>query len=233
MRAVTDILQGAPPPPAAATPAELLPPLLRGWLHLVCFVVSVPAGALVIASAGTARGRVAGAVYAFGMTAMFGVSALYHRRRWSPAARRRMRRTDHGTIFLMIAGSYTPLCLLALRGTAATAFLTAVWIGAGMGFFLALTGIAEKDVIGLLCYIGLGWAMVLALPQLSRHLSGVQIGLLFAGGIIYTLGGVVLGTKWPNPSPAYFGYHEIWHGMVALACVCHYVTILTVVRAAG
>ena len=176
MRAVTDILQGAPPPPAAATPAELLPPRLRGWLHLVCFVVSVPAGALVIASAGTARGRVAGAVYAFGMTAMFGVSALYHRRRWSPAARRRMRRTDHGTIFLMIAGSYTPLCLLALRGTAATAFLTAVWIGAGMGFFLALTGIAEKDVIGLLCYIGLGWAMVLALPQLSRHLSGVRSG---------------------------------------------------------
>jgi len=207
--------------------------LLRGWLHLVCFVLSVPAGAVVIASAGSTRGRVAAVVYAVGMTAMFGVSATYHRRRWSPVARRRMRRTDHGTIFLMIAGSYTPLCLLALRGASGTTFLTAVWVGAGVGFFLALTGIAEKDVIGLLCYLGLGWAMVLALPQLSRQLSDLQIGLLFAGGIVYTLGGIVLGTKWPNPSPTYFGYHEIWHGMVAVACAFHYVTILTVVRGFG
>jgi hemolysin III len=229
---VTDILQGTPPPDAPS-PAQILPPLLRGWLHLVCFILSVPAGVVVIASAGSLRGRIAAAVYALGMTAMFGVSALYHRGRWSPAGRRRMRRTDHGTIFIMIAGSYTPLCLLALRGTVGTAVLIAVWIGAGLGFFLALTGIAEKEVVGLLCYIGLGWAMVLALPELSRHLSGGQIGLLLAGGIVYTVGGVVLGTKWPNPSPAYFGYHEIWHGMVAVACACHYVTILTVVRAAG
>ncbi len=221
-------MEGAP-----AAGAEILPPLLRGWLHLVCFVLSVPAGAVVIASAGSSRGRIAAAVYAVGMTTMFGVSATYHRRRWSPVGRRRMRRIDHGTIFLMIAGAYTPLCLLALRGTWGTAFLIAVWAGAGLGFVLALTGIAEKDVIGLLCYIALGWGMVLALPELSRHLSGLQIGLLFAGGIVYTLGGVVLGTKWPDPSPAYFGYHEIWHGMVAVACALHYVTILTVVRSAG
>jgi hemolysin III len=173
-----------------------------------------------------------GVVYAVGMTAMFGVSAAYHRRAWSPAGRRRMRRIDHATIFLMIAGSYTPLCLLALRGSTGTVVLTAVWIGAGAGFCLALTGIAEKAVIGLLCYIGLGWAMVLALPELSRQLSGSQIGLLLLGGVIYTAGGVVLGTRRPNPSPRWFGYHEVWHGMVALACACHYVTILSVVRAA-
>jgi len=208
-------------------------PLLRGWLHLICFVLSLPAGAVVIAGAGSTRARLAAVVYAFGMTAMFGVSAAYHRRRWSPAGRRRMRRTDHGTIFVMIAGSYTPLALLALRGPTGTVILTAVWIGAALGFCLAMTGVAEKAVLGLLCYIGLGWAMVLALPELSRQLSTTQIGLLFAGGIVYTLGGIVLGAKWPNPSPTYFGYHEVWHGMVAVAVALHYVTILTVVRGSG
>jgi len=227
---MTDTLQGSPAP--STPPGDPLPPHLRGWLHLVCFVLSVPAGALVIAEAGSGRARLAGAVYAMGMTAMFGVSAVYHRRKWSPAARRRMRRVDHGTIFVMIAGSYTPLCLLALRGTTGTVVLSAVWIGAAVGFGLALTGIAEKAVIGLLCYIGLGWAMVLALPELSRQLSGGQIGLLLLGGVIYTAGGVVLGIRRPNPSPRWFGYHEVWHGMVAVACACHYVTILSVVRAA-
>jgi hemolysin III len=229
VHAVTDILQGASLP---SPPTEPVAPHLRGWLHLICFVLSIPAGAVVIASGDTTRARLAGAVYALGMTAMFGVSAAYHRRKWSPAARRRMRRTDHGTIFVMIAGSYTPLCLLALRGTTGTVVLTSVWIGAAAGFGLAMSGIAEKAVIGLLCYIGLGWAMVLALPELSRNLSGGQIALLLIGGIIYTAGGVVLGTRWPDPSPLWFGYHEVWHTMVALACACHYLTILSVVRAA-
>jgi hemolysin III len=231
---MTDILQGSPPPTPADPAAKVdpVPPLLRGWLHLVCFLASVPAGILVIAAGGSTRARVAGTVYAVGMTAMFGVSAAYHRRRWSPAARRRMQRIDHGTIFLMIAGSYTPLCLLALRGTTGAAILTGVWIGAGLGFVLALTGFAERAVLGLVCYIVLGWVMVLALPQLSQRLSGGQIALLIAGGITYTVGGVVLGTKWPNPSPRWFGYHEVWHGMVAAACICHYLTILSVVRAA-
>ena len=231
---MTDVLHGSPPPTPADPQARVdpLPPLLRGWLHLVCFVVSVPAGALVIASAGSGRARLAAAVYAFGMSAMFGVSATYHRARWSVEARRRMRRIDHGTIFLMIAGSYTPLCLLSLRGTTGAAILTGVWAGAAVGFVFALTGFAEKAVLGLVCYIVLGWVMVLALPQLGHILSGGQIALLVAGGVIYTVGGVVLGTKWPNPSPRWFGYHEVWHGMVAAACICHYLTILSVVRAA-
>ncbi len=228
---MTDTLQGSPALPTP--PSDPLPPHLRGWLHLVCFVLSVPAGAIVVASADSGRARWAGVVYAMGMTAMFGVSAAYHRCRWSPAGRRRMRRLDHGTIFVMIAGSYTPLCLLALEGTTGTVALSLAWIGAGAGFIMALTGIAEKAVIGLLCYIGLGWAMALALPELSRRLSAGEVALLLLGGVIYTAGGIVLGTKRPNPSPRWFGYHEVWHGMVALACACHYVTILSVVRSAS
>ena len=231
MRALTDILQESPPPPSWSRRPDVIPPLLRGWLHLVCFVLSLPAGAVAIASAGSTRARVAAVVYALGMSSMFGVSAAYHRRRWSPVARKRMRRLDHGTIFVMIAGSYTPLCLLALGGGSGGTILTAAWVGAGLGFFFALSGIAEKAVFGLLCYIGLGWAMVFALPELSRQLSAGEIGLLFAGGVVYTLGGIVLGTRWPNPSPAYFGYHEVWHAMVALACAFHYVIILSVIRA--
>ncbi len=218
----------------ARTPpsADPLPPRLRGWLHLVCFFLSVPAGALVVAAAGSGRARVAAVVYAIGMTAMFGVSAAYHRGRWSPTGRRRMRRTDHGTILLMIAGSYTPFCLLALEGTTARVILIGVWAGAVVGFVVALTGVAEKAVVGVLCYIGLGWAVVLALPQLTRQLSVGMMALLVAGGVVYTLGGVVLGTRWPNPSARWFGYHEVWHAMVVVACACHYVTILSVVRAA-
>jgi len=231
---VTDILEGSPAPHPAdgVTTGDPLPPVLRGWLHLLCFLGSLPAGAVVIAAAGSHRARVAAMVYAAGMTAMFGVSAAYHRRRWSPDGRRRMRRLDHGTIFLMIAGSYTPLCLLALRDGSGASVLTAVWVGAGLGFVLALTGIAEKAVLGLLCYFGLGWVMVLALPELSRQLSAGQVALLFAGGIVYTVGGIVMGTRWPNPSPRWFGYHEVWHAMVAVACACHYLTILSVVRSA-
>jgi hemolysin III len=226
---MTDILEGSPPPSAA----DPLPPHLRGWLHLVCFVLSVPAGAVVIASAGSGRARLASVVYAIGMTAMFGVSAVYHRRTWSPAGRRRIRRLDHGTIFVMIAGSYTPFGLLVLEGRTGTVVLTAAWIGAAFGFCLAMSGIAEKAVIGLLCYIGLGWGIVVALPELTRRLSAGQMALLVTGGVIYTAGGIVLGTHWPNPSPVWFGYHEVWHAMVAVACICHYVTILSVVRGVG
>lgn len=234
MGGLVSVLQGSPTPSAPGAPpqGDPIPPRLRGWLHLVCFFLSVPAGLAVVAAGSSGRARLAGVVYAIGMTAMFGVSAAYHRGRWSFAARRRMRRTDHATIFVMIAGSYTPLCLLALDGTTGTAILVAAWVGAAFGFLFALTGVAEKAVVGLLCYIGLGWAMVVALPELSRQLSAVEIALLFAGGILYTLGGVVLGTRWPNPSPVWFGYHEVWHTMVVLACACHYFTILSVVRAA-
>lgn len=227
---MSDTLLGHPGPPTPSV--DPLPPVLRGWLHLICFALSVPAGLAVVAGAASGRARVAGAVYAVGMTAMFGVSATYHRCKWSPDGRRRIRRLDHGTIFVMIAGSYTPLCLLVLRGTGGTAVLVAVWVAAAAGFALALTGIAEKAVIGLLCYIGMGWASVLALPALTGRLSGAELAFLVAGGVIYTAGGIVLGTRRPNPSPRWFGYHEVWHAMVAVACACHYVMILSVVGAA-
>jgi hemolysin III len=207
-------------------------PLLRGWLHALCFVLSVPAGAVVVATASTTRARVGAVVYAIGLTAVFGVSAAYHRGRWSEAARRRMKRLDHATIFVMIGASYTPVCLL-LGGRRSTALLVAAWVGAGVGLTLAVFGIAEKPVVGMLLYIALGWAAALALPELAGRLDVAEYRLLVAGGLLYTAGALLFGTHRPNPIPGVFGYHEVWHVMVAAASACHYGMIVSVVRGAG
>lgn len=208
-------------------------PLLRGWLHLVCFFLSLPAGLMVVASAHSPLARVAAIAYAIGLSALFGVSAAYHRWRWSVTARPRMKRVDHATIFVMIGASYTPLCLLALGGSLGAGILLAVWVGAGTGVVLAVTGITEKPVVGLATYIGLGWVMALVLPELSRRLSTAQLVLIIVGGLLYTAGAICLRTRWPDPFPTVFGFHELWHLMVVAAAACHYVAVLAVVKAAA
>jgi len=203
-------------------------PLLRGWLHLVCFFLAVPAGVALVVAADSTRAKVGSGIYALGLAAVFGVSAAYHRCRWSGPARSRMRRLDHATIFVMIAGSFTPLALVVLDGAMGTVMLAAAWIGLAMAF----AGIAQKP-LGALSYIAFGWLFVLALPELSRHLTGPQIALLAAGGLMYTFGAIAFFSHWPNPFPLVFGYHEIWHAMVVAAVVCHYLSISSVVRSAG
>ena len=207
-------------------------PLLRGWLHLVCFVLSLPAGVVVVAEAGPARARVAAVVYAVGCSALFGVSAGYHRGHWSPGARSRMQRLDHATIFVMIAGCYTPICLIALRGATGTAILVGAWAGAAVCFALTMTGTAIRRPFGAVCYLALGWLVVVALPEMAARLSPTQFVLIATGGVIYTVGSVVLAARWPDPFPRVFGYHEVWHTMVAGACVCQYIAISTVLRSA-
>ena len=184
-----------------------------------------------MAVASDVRARVGAAVYPGGLCALSGVSGTYHRGPWSARARARMRRLDHATIFVMIAGTYTPLCLVALRHHGGGRLLALVWAGAVMGVAMAAAGVAERPVIGMVTYITLGWVAVLALPALSGRLSTAALALVVAGGIVYTLGGIVLGTRWPNPSPRVFGYHEVWHVMVVVACVCHYLVIVSVVGA--
>ncbi|MGH9155024.1 MAG: PAQR family membrane homeostasis protein TrhA [Acidimicrobiales bacterium] len=220
----------ARPGPGSNVAFEPGPPLLRGWFHLVGFFLSFPAAGLLLAAASAPRARVAVVAYSVGMAALFGVSAAYHRGGWTGSARRRVRRLDHGIIFVMIAGSYTPLCLLVLHGTMAIVVLVTVWAGAVGGLILAVTGVAEKPAVGMVCYIGLGWLIVIALPQLLDGLSDSELVLLVAGGVVYTVGGVFLATRWPDPFPRVFGYHEVWHAMVVAAAVCHFLTIVSVVR---
>ena len=205
--------------------------MLRGWLHLFCFFVSIPAGVLLITGAADGRAQVGAAVYAVGLAALFGVSGTYHRRRWSPRIRARLKRLDHGTIFVMIAGTYTPLCLVALGGVVCTVMLVSVWAGAAAGIALAAIGIAEKRFIGGACYLALGWAVVVIAPALVQHLTISELALIAAGGLLYTVGIVVLGLKRPNPFPRVFGFHEIWHVFVVAAAVCHFIAIYSVVAA--
>jgi hemolysin III len=204
--------------------------LLRGWLHSLCFFLAIPAGALLVLHAGSTRARLAAGVYAVGLCALFGVSAAYHRRRWSVEGRRRMKRADHGVIFVMIAGSYTPICLLTLRGDGGGRYLLAAWLWAAVGLGLAAAGIAERRFVGAACYGGMGWLISIALPALSRHLSVSALVLLLAGGALYSVGALVLGTRWPDPAPRVFGYHEVWHVMVVAAAACHYLAIFSVVH---
>ncbi len=204
-------------------------PLLRGWLHLVCFFLAIPAGVLVILQADGAKARWGAVVYAIGMVLLFGVSGSYHRGRWSQAARKRMQQLDHATIFVMIAGSYTPLCLVALQGWVAPVMLVAAWVGATVGIVLAFTGGRRSRIAKGTLYIALGWVSVAATPQLVRHLSVAELVLIAVGGVLYTVGAVFLATRWPDPFPRVFGYHEVWHVLVVAAVVCHFIAIASVV----
>jgi len=204
-------------------------PLLRGWFHQVAFFVAVPAVVVLIVEAHGTKARFAAAIYGAGVCALYGVSSAYHRGAWSDEARRRMKRADHGTIFLMIAGSYTPVCLVVLHGALAIGLLVAVWLGAITGLVLAISGIAERPGVGFALYLTLGWLAIIGLPELVSRASASELGLLLAGGLLYTVGSIVLGRRRPDPFPLTFGYHEVWHTMVIAASVCHYFMILSLV----
>lgn len=205
-------------------------PRHRGRLHQVVFFVSIPAGIAMVLAASTTSARMGAAIYAVSLTGLFGTSAAYHRLAQSVRARMWMRRLDHSMIFVLIAGSYTPMCLVVLDGAWRVASLAAVWTG-------ALAGVAMKMLchewqrFGNTLYIVMGWAVVILLPQLAARVGTLTIALLVAGGLLYTIGTVVLTYHRPDPIPAVFGYHEVWHSLTVAAAACHYVMILTVVRA--
>lgn len=215
---------------SAPLPEVVTKPLLRGWLHLICFFLALPAAVLVVALASSPRGRVGALVYAVGLVALFGVSGTYHRGRWTDAKRRLMQKLDHGTIFVMIAGSYTPLCLLALQGWVAWTMLVLSWSMAALGFVLAFASSRTTRIMRGTLYIVMGWTSVIAAPQLVRHLSLAELTLIAVGGVLFTIGATFLATHWPDPFPRVFGYHEVWHVLVVAAVVCHFVAIASVVH---
>lgn len=206
-------------------------PRMRGRLHQIAFFVSIPAGIALIALADTGKARVAAAVFAIGLAGVFGASAAYHRIAWSDPARRRMKRLDHSMIFVLIAGTYTPLCLLALGGVWSVAMLATVWAGAITGIILKQVRIDGLKRLSGFLYIALGWASIVALPQLFHTLSTASFALVVVGGLLYTLGAIVFATKRPDPNPAVFGYHEIWHAFTAGAGLCHYLAVLLLILA--
>ncbi len=141
-----------------------------------------------------------------------------------------MKRLDHATIFLMIAGTYTPICAVALGGGLSWALLVTVWVVAAVGFVLALVGVAERLGVGHAFYISLGWLGVVSVPSIAAAVGAGGVALLLAGGLLYTGGAFVLAARWPNPFPTTFGYHEVWHAMVVAASALHYAVVYSMVR---
>lgn len=212
--------------------AEPTAPSWRGRLHQIAFFVSMPAGVALAIAAPTTEARVAAVIYGFSLAGLFGTSAAYHRLPWSPRGKRRMKRLDHSMIFVLIAGTYTPLAVLVLEGAWSVVTLSFVWGGAAVGVALKMLRIDGLQAVGGALYIVLGWAAIAAMPQIVRGLSGAGVGLIFAGGALYTAGAIILALHRPDPAPGVFGYHEVWHSMTIGAGACHYTAILLMVLAA-
>ena len=209
---------------AVATPAAVKP-LLRGVLHQHAFSASIVVGALLIVGADGTRRQLAAAAFAVSVAACFGASALYHRVTWSPRARRWMRRVDHAGVYLLIAGTYTPVGLLALGGTWRIVVLATVYAGTAIAVVLKFAWVDAPKWLAAAIGIALGWVAVVALPELATRLGDTAVALLAAGGIAYTVGAIVYARQRPNPVPHLFGYHELFHALTIVAVTCQYVAI--------
>lgn len=217
----------------AAAAVAFAKPRLRGWLHAVTSPVSLACAVVLVVLAPT--GPATAAAAAFGVTSvlLFTTSAIYHRGRWSPRSERWLMRLDHATIFLLIAGSYTPFAVLALRGDTRVAVLAAVWSAAAAGVVFRIVWVSAPRWLYVPLYIGLGWAAGLVVPQLLHGAGAAAFVLVAVGGAAYTLGGVVYGFRRPNPSPRWFGFHEVFHALTVVGFVCQYVAASLVVYRAG
>jgi hemolysin III len=219
-------------PNEAAEPAVVHPPkpLMRGMLHLVAFPVSLVTGAVLLL--GVADGpaeRWACAVYTTAAAVLFGVSALYHRGSWDAPTHALLRRLDHSNIFLMIAGTYTPLCIALLDGTPQRVVLGVAWLGALAGIVFRVVWLDAPAWLYTPFYVALGWVAVAVMPELAAEGGGGVVALLVIGGVAYSVGGAVYALKRPDPVPAVFGFHEIFHTGTIVGFVCHYAAIVLAV----
>jgi hemolysin III len=208
--------------------AREIKPRLRGWLHLLAFPVSLVAGSLLVALSHGDRNKVATAVFATSSTLLFGSSALFHRGHWSPRWHGVMRRLDHSTIFLLIAGTYTPFALTLLHGASARILLCLVWGGALLGIAFRVLWIGAPRWLYLPVYVALGWAAIFWLNDFATA-GPLVLTLIIAGGALYSIGGLVYGLRWPNPIPRWFGFHEVFHSLTIAAFTVHYVGVSIVI----
>lgn len=203
-------------------------PTWRGWLHFVAFLVVLPAGLYLLAAADSVGARVAVAVYWASLAGLFATSSSYHRLARSHRSVLWFRRADHSMIYVLIAGTYTPICLIALPRIWGIPMLVVAWVTALAGVILKMVKLGtDGRSVGSWLYIVLGWGAVLTLPALVTSLDPVQLVLLGAGGVLYTVGAVVLGRKRPDPAPRHFGYHEVWHSFTIAAGGCHFALVAT------
>src|SRR3989454_10495490 len=208
-------------------------PKLRGVLHQGAFFIAVALAPLLIVGADGGRRRLAAAVFAGSVAACFGASALYHRVTWTPGLRLWMRRIDHAGVYVLIAGTYTAVSLLVLRGAWRPVVLTVVWVGAFAAIVLKFVWVAAPKWLAAAIGMALGWMAVVALPQLIERLRPAAVILLVIGGLAYSAGAVIYARRRPDPAPAVFGYHELFHALTIVGVACQYVAIAFFVVNAG
>ncbi len=216
--------------PLVISVASGLPrPRFRGWVHTWAFAVSVPAAIVLWFLADQPGARIGVGIYGVCLMAVFGVSAAYHRLAISERAQTIMQRFDHATIFLMIAGTYTPVCLVALPPRWWIPLLSVIWAGAVIGVGCKLLGSERIQGYSSSLYLVLGWVALVGLPSFVRHLSVSALGLMVVGGVLYTVGAIFFWLQRPDPAPLVFGYHEVWHVFTVLAGASHFAMVAVVV----
>jgi len=208
-------------------------PRLRGWLHAGTFPLAVAAGIVLICVAPTTAGRVSASVFTLTAALLFGTSAVYHRGTWSPRVHGVLKRLDHSNIFLIIAGSYTPFAALLLDPGKARTLLLIVWLGALGGVLFRVFWVGAPRWLYTPVYFALGWVAVIYLPDFLRQGGVALLTLIVLGGLLYTVGGVVYGLKRPNPSPRWFGFHEVFHAFTVAAFTVHYIAVSFAVYSHG
>jgi hemolysin III len=205
--------------------ARIVKPKLRGWLHAGMAPLATAGGIVLVALAPTGPARAAAAVYLTASLLLFGTSAVYHRFSWGSRGDAILRRMDHANIYVFIAGTYTPLAVLLLPPPAATTLLTIIWSAALAGLLFRLFWLSAPRWLYTALYLAMGWAALFWLPQFLANGGPAVFTLILAGGLLYTGGAVVYARKRPDPSPTWFGYHEIFHACTILAFACHYLAI--------
>ena len=213
--------------------AEPVKPRLRGVSHEYAFFVSIACGVALILAASNGKARLAATIYAVAVSALLGTSALYHRVTWRPNARRWMRRLDHSMIFVLIAGTYTPVALLALRGSLATIILIVLWAGALGGVVFKLVWLDAPKWLFAAVYVVLGLVTGAVFGELPAAIGWLGVAGLATGGLLYVIGAVVYASGRPNPWPKVFGYHEVFHALVITAAALHYAVIAFAVLPRG
>lgn len=208
-------------------------PRLRGVLHEFAAAVALGAGLVLTMMATNLRVATAAAVFAASLFVLFVVSATYHRVTWSVRARAWMRRMDHASIFILIAGTYTPVAMIGLPPETGNKVLIAVWVGALLGILQSLFWVGAPKFVAAALAVAVGWTIVPYFGEARRSLGSVSMMLLLAGGIAYTAGAIAYASRRPNPRPGVFGYHEVFHALTIVGAACHFAVVLMLVRAAN
>ena len=200
-------------------------PLLRGYFHLAAAFAAAAGAVLLVLLAGSARAYVGGAIFASSLVLLYGTSATYHRITWGRRMRAVMKRLDHSMIFVLIAGTYTPFCLIAVNDAWGISILSVIWGLAGAGIILKVAWPEAPRWLGVLLYVSMGWMAVIAAAPLLDWFETLPLMLLVAGGVCYTVGGVIYALRRPDPFPRVFGYHEVFHLLVIAGSLLHFTVV--------